>query len=68
MDDVELFLVMLLAIIVLLLVLSSFFSGAETALTAVSRPLMHQRELSGDIRARLVNRLRRDKERCWDPS
>jgi Mg2+/Co2+ transporter CorB len=63
MDDVELFLVMLLAIIVLLLVLSSFFSGAETALTAVSRPLMHQRELSGDIRARLVNRLRRDKER-----
>jgi len=63
MNDIELFLLMLLAIIVLLLVLSAFFSGAETALTAASRPLMYQRELSGNIRASLVNRLRRDKER-----
>jgi Mg2+/Co2+ transporter CorB len=53
----------LLAIIVLLLAFSAFFSGAETALTAASRPLMHQREISGDARAGLVNRLRRDKER-----
>ncbi len=53
----------LLAIVVLLLAFSAFFSGAETALTAASRPLMHQREISGDARAGLVNRLRRDKER-----
>lgn len=53
----------LLALIVLLLALSAFFSGAETALTAASRPLMHQREISGDERAGLVNRLRRDNER-----
>ncbi len=53
----------LLAIIVLLLAFSAFFSGAETALTAASRPLMHQREISGDERAGLVNRLRRDNER-----
>jgi Mg2+/Co2+ transporter CorB len=53
----------MLAVIVLLLAFSAFFSGAETALTAASRPLMHQREISGDARAGLVNRLRRDKER-----
>ncbi|MQA66364.1 MAG: DUF21 domain-containing protein, partial [Alphaproteobacteria bacterium] len=53
----------MLAVIVLLLAFSAFFSGAETALTAASRPLMHQREISGDIRAALVNGLRRDKER-----
>jgi Mg2+/Co2+ transporter CorB len=54
---------LLLAVIVLLLAMSAFFSGAETALTAASRPVLHQRERGGDIRARLVNRLRRDKER-----
>jgi Mg2+/Co2+ transporter CorB len=53
----------MLAVIVLLLAFSAFFSGAETALTAASRPLMHQREISGDTRAALVNGLRRDKER-----
>lgn len=53
----------LLAIIVLLISLSAFFSGAETSLTAASRPLMHQREISGDPRAGLVNRLRGDSER-----
>jgi Mg2+/Co2+ transporter CorB len=39
------------------------FSSAETALTVVSRPLMHQLDLDGDIRAKLVNRLleRRDR-------
>jgi Mg2+/Co2+ transporter CorB len=53
----------MLAVIILLLAFSAFFSGAETALTAASRPLMHQREISGDTRAGLVNGLRRDKER-----
>jgi Mg2+/Co2+ transporter CorB len=59
----DVFIVATLAIIVLLLSLSAFFSGAETALTAASRPVMHQRERSGDGRAVVVNRLRRDKER-----
>mgnify|MGYP000891408745 CR=1 FL=1 len=46
-----------IAIIVLLLILSAFFSGSETALTAASRPLMHQLEQNGDTRAKVVNRL-----------
>ncbi|HEY2110832.1 MAG TPA: CNNM domain-containing protein, partial [Dongiaceae bacterium] len=45
-------------IILLLLLLSAFFSGAETALTAASRPRMHTLESQGDHRATLVNRLR----------
>ncbi|MCH7710132.1 MAG: HlyC/CorC family transporter [Proteobacteria bacterium] len=52
-----------LGIIAILLVLSAFFSGAETALTAVSRPLIHQLERKGNRRAGLVNMLRKDKER-----
>ncbi len=49
--------------ITVLLILSAFFSGSETALTAASRPLMHQLEQSGDHRARIVNRLYEHKER-----
>lgn len=48
--------------IALLLVLSAFFSGSETALTAVSRPRMHQLEVKGSRRARTVNRLRERQE------
>lgn len=44
-------------VILLLLVLSAFFSGAETALTAHSQPLMHQLARQGDARAARVNRL-----------
>ena len=33
-----------LSAIAVLLILSAFFSGSETALTAASRPLMHQLE------------------------
>ncbi len=51
-----------LAAIAFLLVLSAFFSGSETALTAASRPLMHQLEHDGDSKAALVNRLRDDQE------
>ena len=40
----EFSLVISLGIIAILLVLSAFFSGAETALTAVSQPLIHQLE------------------------
>lgn len=52
-----------LGAIVGLLVLSAFFSGSETALTAVSRPYMHQLERDGSRRARLVNRLTAARDR-----
>ena len=52
-----------LGVIVILLVLSGFFSGSETALTAASKPLMHQLEQRGDKRASLVNRLHARKDR-----
>ncbi len=48
--------------IVVLLVLSAFFSSSETALTAASRPRMHLLEAKGDKRAKLVNRLRSDQD------
>ena len=52
-----------LGAIALLLMLSAFFSGSETALTAASRPLFYQLGRSGNERANLVNRLRRDRGR-----
>ena len=39
------------------IVLSAFFSGAETAFTAASRARMHALEKNGDVRAARVNRL-----------
>ncbi|MGO4621072.1 HlyC/CorC family transporter [Ensifer sp. 2YAB10] len=46
-----------------LLLLSAFFSGSETALTAASRSRMHTLENNGEARAGIVNRLieRRDR-------
>ena len=55
--------VLTISTIVLLLVLSAFFSGAETALTAASRPLMHQMEQGGNAQAGIVNRLRERTDR-----
>jgi Mg2+/Co2+ transporter CorB len=49
--------------IAVLLVLSGFFSGSETALTAYSRPRMHLLEQQGNDRARQVNRLHAEKEK-----
>ncbi len=49
--------VITLAAILALLLLSAFFSGAETALTAASRSRLHQLAEGGDRRARLVGRL-----------
>jgi len=46
-----------------LLVLSAFFSGSETALTAASRARMHTLERQGDARAGVVNKLWERKER-----
>ncbi len=48
--------------IVLLLCMSGFFSGSETALTAASRARMHQLEKEGDKRAKAVNRLLANRE------
>ena len=47
----------------LLIALSGFFSGSETALTAASRPRMHHLAGGGDRRARAVERLTADRER-----
>ena len=43
--------------IILLIVLSAFFNGSETSLTAASRARMHALEQEGNARAALVNRL-----------
>ncbi|HTP76278.1 MAG TPA: HlyC/CorC family transporter [Rhizomicrobium sp.] len=49
--------------IAILLVFGAFFSGSETALTAVSRGRMYQLEKDGSRSARDVNRLVADRER-----
>ncbi len=46
-----------IAIILFCVLLSAFFSGSETALTAASRARMHALEKNGDLRAALVNKL-----------
>lgn len=54
---------LLLGAIVLLLVLSGFFSGSETSLTAASRARMHQAARQGNRRAELVLTLMEEKDR-----
>jgi Mg2+/Co2+ transporter CorB len=56
-------LILFLLAIAGLIALSGFFSGSETALTAVSRARMHQLEKEGSKAAREVNRLVADRER-----
>ena len=46
-----------------LLLISAFFSGSETALSATSQPLIHQMAQAGDRRAKIVHRLQLNKER-----
>lgn len=48
--------------ILLFLLISAFFSAAETALTAVSRPRIFQLVMDGNRCAEIVSRLRRNKE------
>ncbi len=48
--------------ITLLLLISGFFSAAETALTAVSRARIYQLVMSGNKAALVVSKLRREKE------
>lgn len=57
MDQGTLFLTLSVVAIVVLQAGSAFFAGTETALTAVSRPVMHQLEQDGSLPARRVNRL-----------
>ncbi|WP_082836845.1 HlyC/CorC family transporter [Labrenzia sp. OB1] len=52
-----------IAAIFVLLGLSGFFSGSETALTAASRARLHQIEKTGDWRAGVANRLMASRER-----
>lgn len=49
-------------VILLFLLISAFFSAAETALTAVSRARIYQLMMDGNKRAEKVNKLRSEKE------
>ena len=49
--------------VVLLILISAFFSGSETALTAVSKALVHRLSSEGDRRALIVERLIGNRER-----
>ena len=49
--------------VLVLLVLSAFFSGSETALTASSEPRMHELARQGSTRAQIVIALQERKPR-----
>lgn len=63
MTEIEPAILLSVGSIIFLLLLSAFFSGSETALTATSKARMHKLEADGDMNARRVNLLIRDKER-----
>lgn len=46
-----------------LIFMSAFFSGSETGLTSVARPIIHKLKMEGDRRAIIVSKLRENKER-----
>lgn len=50
-------------IVAALILIAAFFSAAETALTGVSRAIIHQLDHEGVVRATVVKRLRAHKER-----
>ena len=52
-----------LVVVAVCLLLSAFFAGSETALTASSRASMHRLEKQGNRRAAMVNRLLEGRER-----
>ena len=52
-----------LVVVLICLLLSAFFSGSETALTASSRASMSRLEKHGNRRAAIVNRLLEQRER-----
>ena len=49
--------------ILILVLLSAFFSGSETALTAISKPKMHTLAKAGNKRAKAVNKLTDKKDK-----
>lgn len=55
-------LILHLASVAFLILLSAFFAGAETGLTAVSKGKIYKLKMSGDKRADMVTRLRSDKD------
>ena len=57
----EVWLIISIIAIIVLLVLSAFFSGSETAFTAASKVRLRAREKEGDKRAKLVNKIREKK-------
>lgn len=59
----DLSLILAIISIVILLFLSAFFSGSETALTAASRARLHHLALKGNQRARIVGRLGEQNDR-----
>lgn len=52
-----------IGIVAVCILLSAFFAGSETALTAASRARMHTLEKAGDKRAAIVNRLLQSRDR-----
>jgi len=62
-DSMDLELWASIGAIFVLLILSAFFSGSETALTAASKARMHGLEQKGDKRAKMVNYVRAKKEK-----
>jgi Mg2+/Co2+ transporter CorB len=53
----------MIGMVAVLLYLSSFFSGSETALTAASKARIHNLEKNGDKRAIIVAKLLNSRER-----
>ena len=51
-----------LLVILVMMFLSGFFSGSETALTAANRSRIHHLEMGGNRRARMVTHLMEDRE------
>ena len=58
----DLYTISILLFILFLILLSGFFSGCETALTAVSKPKIHQLE-KRDSRAKVISFLKSQKEK-----
>jgi Mg2+/Co2+ transporter CorB len=54
---------LVLAVVLICILLSAFFAGSETALTASSRATMYRLAKTGDARAGIVNRLLATRER-----
>ena len=59
----DIYTITLILVIIFLLIISAFFSGSETALTAASRPKMYQLEKENNSKAKIVNFLKNKKER-----